>query len=83
MLSCDCVCTNRGAGLVETGQAYDRFPAIHGDTIAFAAEGDLWKVAVGGGNCSSCDESGHFGIRFVRLLPVALVGGFFRVTSAR
>ncbi len=28
---------------------YYRFPAIHGDTVVFTAEGDLWKVGVGGG----------------------------------
>lgn len=26
-----------------------RFPAIHGDTIVFTAEGDLWSVGAGGG----------------------------------
>ena len=26
-----------------------RFPAIHGDTIVFTAEGDLWVVGVQGG----------------------------------
>ena len=28
---------------------YYRFPAIHGDTVIFVAEGDLWKVNVNGG----------------------------------
>ncbi len=29
--------------------AYARFPAIRGDAVVFTAEGDLWKVAAGGG----------------------------------
>lgn len=29
---------------------YVRHPAVHGDTVVFTAEGDLWTVAVGGGN---------------------------------
>jgi tricorn protease len=33
--------------LAATG--YFRAPAIHGDTVVFTAEGDLWKVAAGGG----------------------------------
>ena len=28
---------------------YYRFPAIHGNTIIFTAEGDLWTVGVDGG----------------------------------
>jgi tricorn protease len=30
-------------------QGYYRYPAIHGDTIAFVAEGDVWTVGVNGG----------------------------------
>ncbi len=30
-------------------QGYYRYPTLHGDTLVFAAEGDLWAVAVSGG----------------------------------
>jgi tricorn protease len=32
-----------------TRPGYYRFPAIHGDTVIFTAEGDLWSVGVQGG----------------------------------
>ena len=28
---------------------YFRFPAIHGDTLVFTAEGDLWTASIAGG----------------------------------
>ncbi len=32
-----------------TPQGYYRYPTIHGDTIAFVAEGDVWTVGIKGG----------------------------------
>jgi len=36
-------------GTNEPPQGYYRYPAIHGDTIVFTAEGDLWSVNGRGG----------------------------------
>jgi tricorn protease len=35
--------------LAQTTPGYYRMPAIHGDTVVFTAEGDLWRVAATGG----------------------------------
>ncbi len=33
----------------QTNRGYYRYPAIHGDEIIFASEGDLWRVPITGG----------------------------------
>ncbi|MCC6234210.1 MAG: PD40 domain-containing protein [Verrucomicrobiales bacterium] len=33
----------------QRSQGYHRYPALHGDTLVFTSEGDLWRVPVSGG----------------------------------
>ncbi|MGB0133070.1 S41 family peptidase, partial [Dokdonella sp.] len=35
--------------LAHAGSGYTRYPSLHGNTLVFTAEGDLWRVAVSGG----------------------------------
>jgi tricorn protease len=47
LLVCLAVVSFVASGRQRSG--YYRFPAIHGNTIVFTSEGDLWTVGVGGG----------------------------------
>ena len=43
------LCFSIAALSAQQNRGYYRFPAIHGDTIVFTAEGDLWETTVSGG----------------------------------
>ena len=36
-------------GAEQTRRGYYRFPAVHGDTVVFTSEGDLWSISIHGG----------------------------------
>jgi tricorn protease len=40
------------AGHAAAADPYFRFPAIHGDTVVFTAEGDLWRTTANGGKAT-------------------------------
>ena len=47
-----CALPLQAANPANAHAGYYRYPAIHGDTIIFTAEGDLWSVGVKGGDAS-------------------------------
>jgi tricorn protease len=38
------------SGASQARNGYYRYPAVHGDTVVFTSEGDLWSVDIHGGN---------------------------------
>ncbi|HYD01685.1 MAG TPA: hypothetical protein VEB22_10705, partial [Phycisphaerales bacterium] len=46
------VASTAGTPIAATTSGYYRQPSIHGDTIVFVAEGDLWTAAVAGGRAT-------------------------------
>src|SRR5262245_39982400 len=41
-----------GSVWADAPKGYYRMPALHGDTVVFVAEGDLWRVASSGGSAT-------------------------------
>ena len=42
---------------------YPRYPALHGDTLVFTAEGDLWRVSANGGAAARLTSRAGDGVR--------------------
>lgn len=53
LLSALLLCVTMLAHAAPANQGYYRYPTIHGDTIVFTSQGDLWKVSVKGGQAQA------------------------------
>ena len=49
ILLLSCISVLVGVCFGQQNRGYYRFPAVHGDTVVFTSEGDLWEVGIEGG----------------------------------
>ena len=75
----------------QQNRGYYRFPSIHGDSMVFTSEGDLWEVGVEGGvarrltthlgeETNAADSTG--GYPFARKQALSLLGTRSRTTPS-